>query len=100
MFDVGFWEVMLVGLVALLAFGPNELPRLARDTLRFTRKLRSAATAAGDELRRELRLDDLDAPSRPGAALDQIRSLVDEVRQPLPPPVADQPTREQNGEHG
>lgn len=60
MFDIGFWELVVVGLVTLLAFGPRELPRLVRDTLRMTRKLRAAAHAASAELRRELQLDDLE----------------------------------------
>lgn len=60
MFDVGFWELVMVGLVTLLAFGPRELPRLVRDTLRLTRRLRAAAHAASQELRRELQLDDLE----------------------------------------
>jgi sec-independent protein translocase protein TatB len=59
-FDIGFWELVVVGLVTLLAFGPRELPRLVRDTLRMTRKLRAAAHAASAELRRELQLDDLE----------------------------------------
>lgn len=61
MFDIGFWELVVVGLVTLLAFGPRELPRLVRDTLRLTRRLRAAAHAASAELRRELQLDDLES---------------------------------------
>ncbi|HLF97787.1 MAG TPA: Sec-independent protein translocase protein TatB [Methylococcaceae bacterium] len=61
MFDIGFWELVVVGLVTLLAFGPRELPRLVRDTLRLTRRLRAAAQAASTELRRELQLDDLES---------------------------------------
>ena len=91
MFDVGFWELVLVGLVALLAFGPNELPRLVRDTVRVIRKLRAAANAAGDELRRELQLDDLDMDQRPrpGSPLHQVSDVVNEiaseVRRPISP---------------
>ncbi|BBL69528.1 Sec-independent protein translocase protein TatB [Methylogaea oryzae] len=101
MFDVGFWEVVLVGLVALLAFGPKELPRLVRDTVRVMRSLRAAAAAAGDELRRELRLDELDHPPQAGSALGQIKDLVNEIRQPLPPPntAASRPTPDQDDEH-
>lgn len=85
MFDVGFWELVLVGLVALLAFGPDELPRLVRDTVRLVRKLRAAAHAAGSELRRELQLDELDLPQPPrtGSLLNQVRDVVEEVRTPL-----------------
>lgn len=89
MFDVGFWELVLVGLVALLAFGPNELPRLARDTLRLLRKLRAATQAAGQELRRELQLDELDLPQVPrsGSLLNPIREAVEDIRRPLEQPV-------------
>lgn len=81
MFDVGFWELVMVGVVALLAFGPQELPRLVRDTARIMRKLRLAAHAAGDELKRELHLDDLDSPHGPYTPPRPIREVVDEVRQ-------------------
>lgn len=30
MFDVGFWELVLIGLLCLLVVGPKRLPRLAR----------------------------------------------------------------------
>lgn len=89
MFDVGFWELVLVGLVALLAFGPNELPRLARDAVRLVRKLRAATQAAGHELRRELQLDELDLPHAPrsGSLLNPIREAVEDIRRPLAQPV-------------
>ncbi|HQC72842.1 MAG TPA: Sec-independent protein translocase protein TatB, partial [Candidatus Competibacteraceae bacterium] len=30
MFEIGFWELVLVGVVALLVVGPEKLPGLAR----------------------------------------------------------------------
>lgn len=30
MFDVGFWELVLIALLCLLVVGPERLPRLAR----------------------------------------------------------------------
>ncbi len=30
MFDIGFWEVSIVAIVALLLVGPERLPKLAR----------------------------------------------------------------------
>ncbi len=30
MFDIGFWELSLLALVALLVVGPERLPKLAR----------------------------------------------------------------------
>ena len=30
MFDIGFWELTIIGVVALLVIGPERLPRVAR----------------------------------------------------------------------
>ena len=59
MFDVGFWEVMLTGLVALLVFGPERLPRLARETSLWMRKVRSVVGTAKTDIDRELQLYEL-----------------------------------------
>lgn len=69
----------MVGVVALLAFGPQELPRLVRDSVRFMRRVRALGEAAGHELRRELQLDELDASAR------HLRSQLDDDLRPLPP---------------
>lgn len=59
MFDVGFWELMLIGLVALLVFGPERLPRLVRETSLWVRKVRSVVGLAKTEIDRELQLYEL-----------------------------------------
>ena len=59
MFDVGFWELMLIGLVALLVFGPERLPRLVRETSLWVRKVRSVVGSAKTEIDRELQLYEL-----------------------------------------
>ncbi len=59
MFGIGWGEMLVVGLVALLVVGPDKLPRLARDVGRFYGQLRKAATEAGQGLSREVdRLED------------------------------------------
>lgn len=35
MFQIGFWELVVVAVVALWAFGPEKLPALARIAGRF-----------------------------------------------------------------
>ncbi|MEL7415605.1 MAG: twin-arginine translocase TatA/TatE family subunit, partial [Pseudomonadota bacterium] len=30
MFDIGFWEMLIVGVVALIVVGPKDLPRMFR----------------------------------------------------------------------
>ena len=54
MFGVGLQEMVLIAFVAVLVFGPDKLPDLARQAGRMARQLRSFANAARDELRTEL----------------------------------------------
>ena len=56
MFDVGFSELVLIALVALLVFGPERLPSLVRETTLWIRKIRGLVTDAKTEIDRELQL--------------------------------------------
>ncbi len=58
-FDVGFWELVLVGVVALLVFGPERLPRVARETALWIRKVRSMVASVKSEIDQELHLQEL-----------------------------------------
>ena len=59
MFDVGFWELLLIALVALVVFGPERLPRLVRETSLWIRKARTVVASARTEIDRELQLLEL-----------------------------------------
>lgn len=59
MFDIGFWELVLVAVVALLVFGPERLPRVARETALWIRKARSMVASVKSEIDQELRLEEL-----------------------------------------
>jgi Tat protein translocase TatB subunit len=59
MFEVGFWELALVGVVALLVFGPERLPRVARETALWVRKARTMLASVKEEINHELDLQDL-----------------------------------------
>jgi sec-independent protein translocase protein TatB len=59
MFDVGFSELVLVGLVALLVFGPERLPKVAREVGAWVRKARALASSVKQEIDHELELQEL-----------------------------------------
>ena len=40
MFDVGFWELLIIAVVALLVLGPERLPEVAKQAAFFVRKAR------------------------------------------------------------
>jgi sec-independent protein translocase protein TatB len=53
-FGVGLPELVVIAFIAVLVFGPDRLPDLARQAGRMARTMRSFAHAARDELRAEL----------------------------------------------
>ena len=44
MFDIGWSELLVIGVVAILVVGPKELPRLMRTFGHYTGKLRAMAS--------------------------------------------------------
>lgn len=54
MFDVGFSELLLVMLVALLVIGPDKLPGLARNAGRWVGKAQSMLRSIKADIDREL----------------------------------------------
>lgn len=59
MFDVGFLELMMIGLVALIVIGPERLPRVARTAGRWVGRARRAFASVKEEIDREIRAEEL-----------------------------------------
>jgi len=95
MFDVGFSEIMLITLVAVLVFGPERLPKMVREMAFWIKKIRSAMASARSEIEREMQLVELhESLQQQRASLETELSAL-EVRHPtqwLPrPPGLDEP---------
>ena len=54
MFEIGFSEIILVTIVALLVFGPDKLPGLARDIGLWTGRIRRMISSVQQDVQREL----------------------------------------------
>ncbi|WP_183098304.1 sec-independent translocase [Nocardioides pelophilus] len=54
MFGIGFGELVVIAFLAVLVFGPDRLPELAKQAGQLARKARNFANNARDELRSEL----------------------------------------------
>ncbi|MEO9325973.1 sec-independent translocase [Nocardioides sp. C4-1] len=62
--DIGFGELIVIALVAIVVFGPDKLPELAKQAGAMVRKARDFANAARDDLRDELGPDYADLELR------------------------------------
>ena len=56
MFDIGFWELVAIAIIALLILGPERLPKFARDLGNFVAKARRFIQTTRRELEREFEL--------------------------------------------
>lgn len=59
MFDIGFFELLLVGIVGLVVVGPERLPDAVRTTARWWSGIKRTLSNAREELEREVGADDI-----------------------------------------
>jgi sec-independent protein translocase protein TatB len=58
-FDIGFAELLLIGVVGLLVIGPEQLPGAVRTTLAWVNRFRRSFDQIRTEVRRELHNDEI-----------------------------------------
>ncbi len=108
MFEVGFSEIAVIAVIALIVLGPERLPKAARMAGTFLRKARRSFDSLKLEVERELEADELKkqfaqiaaAPAALSNALQQplaeakaaLDHNVDAVMQAVKAPTKDLPT--------
>lgn len=59
MFDIGFWELMLIAVIGLLVLGPERLPVAIRTVRDWVNGVRQFSQSVKTELKEELRINEL-----------------------------------------
>ena len=54
MFDIGFWELLVIAIVLLLVMGPERLPEVARQAAFLVRKARQGMFRLRSEMQSEM----------------------------------------------
>lgn len=72
----GFAEIVFLLLLALLIFGPEKLPGMARSAGRTLSRFKAEASSTLDELKGSVDVDEL----RQTANVDELREVADELR--------------------
>src|SRR5436853_4718290 len=59
MFDIGFSEILVIGVVALIVIGPERLPKVARTLGHMFGRLQRYVNEVKADINREMELDEL-----------------------------------------
>lgn len=85
MFDIGFWELVVVGVVALVVVGPDEFPTLVRNAGRWMSKARQFINSVKQDFDHEIeKAEELKRLIAQETQIAELHKLVDETQATIP----------------
>lgn len=82
MFDIGIWELALIGVLALIVLGPERLPEAARFAGRWVARIRNFISSVKDDFDEQLKSEEL-------AELRKLKEELQAARENLTQTTAD-----------
>lgn len=79
MFDIGFIEIIIISLVALIVVGPERLPAVARTLGHLLGRARGYVSGIKTDIHNEMRMDEL--KNLHTSVNETVQSIEDSVRQ-------------------
>ncbi len=83
MFDIGFSELLMVALVALLVLGPERLPAAARTLGLLMGRIKRSMGSLREELEREVGMDEIRLELRNQEILARERKMLEQTARSL-----------------
>ncbi|MEA3499094.1 MAG: Sec-independent protein translocase protein TatB [Campylobacterota bacterium] len=78
MFGMGFIEIFLILIVAVMALGPEKLPSAAVDMVKFFKKFKSGLDDAKSTLDKELNISEMkDEANKFKASINEVKGISD-----------------------
>ncbi|MDA9058276.1 Sec-independent protein translocase protein TatB [Candidatus Thioglobus sp.] len=75
MFDFGFWEIAIIGVITLIVVGPERLPALARKAGVIMGKLNKFLNKVKADINEELKTDEL----KGHLSMDDEKSIISDI---------------------
>lgn len=88
MFDIGWTEILVIAVVAIIVVGPKDLPRMLRSLGRYAGQLKRTAgefRSQFDEAVRDSELDELRTSLKEATDMNPINQIKDSVTDSLKP---------------
>jgi sec-independent protein translocase protein TatB len=86
-FDIGFTELLLIAVIALVVLGPERLPGAIRTTAYWVGKVRRSFQSAKEELERELDVDGIKRQIHNEQVMKELEKTRAEVTESLVDPL-------------
>lgn len=83
MFDVGFWELAIIAVVALVVIGPERLPSVARTAGKWFGKISRFVTSVKADIDRELKADEMKRVMEKHASTAGMHEIIEETQADL-----------------
>lgn len=83
MFDIGFWELTLIGIVALLVIGPERLPKVARTVGLWVGRMRGFVLSVKADIDKEMRAEELKRIMDEQARSAGLHEMFEETKESL-----------------
>ncbi|MGD8785341.1 MAG: Sec-independent protein translocase protein TatB [Thioalkalispiraceae bacterium] len=80
MFDIGFVELVLIGIVGLVVIGPERLPAVATKLGRWVARARQFVGNVKRDIDREIRQDEIRQALERDASLDEIKNIINDTK--------------------
>ena len=88
MFDIGWTELLIIAVVAIIVVGPKDLPKMLRSLGQYAAQLRRTAgefRSQFDEAIRESELDELRSTLQDASDMNPVNQIKDSVTESLAP---------------
>lgn len=83
MFDIGFWELTVIAVVALIVIGPERLPKVARTVGLWVGRMRGMVLSVKADIDRELRAEELKKVMAEQAKSAGLHEIIEETRETI-----------------
>jgi sec-independent protein translocase protein TatB len=77
MFELGFWEMVVIAVIALIVFGPEKLPQFARRAGYWIGRIRRQVNDVRSDIEREIAMDEMRRAAEKLQA--PLRGLADDI---------------------
>lgn len=103
MFDIGFWEIAVIGILALLILGPERLPGAIKSTMSTVRSIKQMAAGFKAEVSSQIDAHELHSNLKKAEemgmenigkdlqkSVDELRAAAESVQRPYEKPKVEE----------